>query len=155
MMALLSPRMWLALGLAAALAFSHAFVYRAGLASKQVDWDKSDAVKMAASRAAEQENRRMESLRSAKVIEAQNAQAKRTQSLQASAGAARSELDSLRNSVAAIAADVPRDPGAPGGNTASTAAGLLLECGRAYQELAAAADGHYSDAVTLRQAWPR
>lgn len=155
MMAFMSPRLWLALGLAAVLAFSHAFIYRAGKATVRADWDSAIASQLRASVAAEQENRRMESLRAGKVIEAQNAQTKRTQTLQASAAGARSELDRLRDYVATIPANLPSTAGDAGGNPASAAPGLLAECSRAYQELAAKADGHYSYTLTLQQAWPK
>ncbi|MCY1224804.1 hypothetical protein D9M72_369780 [compost metagenome] len=39
MTALLSPRAWIAIALAAALAFSHFFVYRSGKASVRADFD--------------------------------------------------------------------------------------------------------------------
>ncbi|MGH6625131.1 MAG: hypothetical protein ACRECD_01065 [Burkholderiaceae bacterium] len=38
MMALLSPRLWLAIGLAASLALSHGWMYRAGKAAVRADW---------------------------------------------------------------------------------------------------------------------
>lgn len=155
MMALMNPRVWAAVALAAVLAFTHAFVYRAGKAVVQAERDKDTKEQLRASVVAEQENRRMESLRAAKVIEAQNAQTKRTQTLQASAAGARTELDRLRDAVAAIPADLPGQSGNAAGNPASTPPGLLAECSRAYQELAAKADGHYSDALTLQQAWPK
>lgn len=116
---------------------------------------KASAAQQAQAMAQETENRRMESLRAGKVIEAQNAQAKRTQTLQAAAAGARTESAGLRDDIAAIRASLPSTPGDASGNAASTAAGLLAECAAAYQGLAAAADGHYSDTLTLQQAWPK
>ena len=43
MLALLSPRLWLALALAGALAFSHGFAYKSGKANVRVQWDKERA----------------------------------------------------------------------------------------------------------------
>lgn len=52
--ALLNPRVWIGLALAAALAFSHLFVYRAGRAAIQQKWDIQKAADIAAARQTEQ-----------------------------------------------------------------------------------------------------
>lgn len=155
MMALMNPRLWGVVIAAAILAFLGVFIFRAGAASTQVKWDKADRERTALAAEQEAENRKLEAKRQTNVIEAQNAQAKRTQTLQASAAGARSELDRLRDAVASIPADLPSTAGNAGSNPASAAPGLLAECSRAYQELAAKADGHFSDALTLQQAWPK
>ena len=155
MMALMSPRLWLALGLAAVLVLSHAFIYRTGKASVRADWDAEKLQLQQVAALQEAENRKLEAKRQTNVIEAKNAQAKRTQVLQASAAGARSELDRLRDAVASIPASLPSNPGDAIGHPASAAPGLLADCSRAYQELAAKADGHLSDTLTLQQAWPK
>lgn len=55
MTALLSPKVWIAIALAAALAFSHFFVYRAGKAEVRTAWDEQKLIDLAAARAKEQE----------------------------------------------------------------------------------------------------
>lgn len=55
MTALLSPKFWIAIAIAAALAFSHFFVYRAGKAQVRTAWDEQKLVDLAAARAKEQE----------------------------------------------------------------------------------------------------
>lgn len=55
MTALLNPKFWIAIAIAAALAFSHFFVYRAGKAQVRTAWDEQKLVDLAAARAKEQE----------------------------------------------------------------------------------------------------
>jgi len=43
MFALLSPRLWLAIGLAVALAVSHGMAYKSGRAAVRAEWDKDIA----------------------------------------------------------------------------------------------------------------
>lgn len=70
---------------------------------------------------------------------------------QNAADSARSELDRLRDDIAARDA---KDAGSPGADAAATARALLNQCAARYSELAAKADRHANDAVTLRDAWP-
>lgn len=154
MMALMSPKLWAALILAAVMAFAGVFLYRAGAASVRTQWDAATIQQQALAAAQEDDNRKLESKRQTNVIEAQNAQTKRNQGLQVAAAGARTESDGLRDDLAAIRASLPSTTGDASSNAASAAAGLLAECGAAYQVLAGKADGHYSDALTLRQAWP-
>lgn len=60
MTALLNPRVWLAIGLAAALAFSHFFVYRAGKANVRADFDAYRITQTVALQKAEAANRAKE-----------------------------------------------------------------------------------------------
>lgn len=155
MMAFMSPRLWLALGLAAVLAFTHAFVYRSGKAAVRADWDSAIATQLRASVAAEQETRRMESLRAGKVIEAQNAQAKRTQILQASAAGARTESAGLRNDLARNTSDLSSAAIDACRKYATTANAILGDMAAEGGGMAEKADSHSSDALTLQQAWPK
>lgn len=70
---------------------------------------------------------------------------------QNAADSARSELDRLRLDIAARDAATA---GSPGADAAATARALLAQCAARYSELAAKADRHANDAVTLRDAWP-
>jgi len=60
MTALLSPRVWLAIAIAAALAFSHFFVYRAGKANVRADFDAYRIAQTAALQKADAANRAKE-----------------------------------------------------------------------------------------------
>lgn len=52
MTVLLNPKLWIALAVAAALAFTHAFTYRAGRAAVRTDWDAQKLVDAEARRLA-------------------------------------------------------------------------------------------------------
>lgn len=155
MMAFMSPRLWLALGLAAVLAFTHVLANRAGAARVRGQWDAAIAQQLQQSMAAEQENRRIESARQSKVIEAQNANTKRFQASQAAV--ARRDADSLglRDDLAVIRADVSSATldacRARAATLAAVLADMELEGGR----MAAHAQGHANDALTFEQAWPK
>jgi hypothetical protein len=81
--------------------------------------------------------------------------AKRAQANRLDADGARTELDGLRDAIAARPAD-------PGANTCTTtpartdpARELLAECAAALTDLAATADRLHTDRLTLWDAWPR
>lgn len=70
----------------------------------------------------------------------------------------RTELDRLRNAIRtrpATACTMPDVATATSPAPADTVGDVLGECGAALTELARAADGHASDAVMLRDAWPK
>lgn len=72
----------------------------------------------------------------------------------ANAAAARTERDSLRDTLASARL---RLPGAtPGACTeyATASSGLLDQCAAQYQELARSCDGHVSDVRLMQEAWP-
>jgi len=155
MWALLSPRLWIALAISAALAFTHFAAYRSGKANIRAQWDAAKVVQQAQAAEATRINHAVESARQTKVIEAQNAAQTRNRKLQADALAARSERDRLRDQIATIRSGLPTNTASANASIADTANELLGECGAAYQELAAKADGHASDAMMLLQAWPK
>lgn len=69
----------------------------------------------------------------------------------------RGELDRLRDAIRArphVACTVPDDSTATSAVPADTAGDVLGECAAALADMARAADGHASDAVMLRDAWP-
>jgi len=155
MMALLSPKVWLALALSAILAFAGLFLYRAGAASVRTQWDAAIIQQQAMASAQEADNRRLEAKRQTNVIEAQNAQTKRTQSMQITLANSRAAVDGLRNDLAAITTNLPGPAENASNIAASTIARLFDQCSTAYRDMAGAAQGHYSDTLTLQQAWPR
>ena len=73
----------------------------------------------------------------------------------ASAAAARTERDSLRNTLATASLRLPDASHAACAEYGAAASGLLDQCSAAYQELARQCDGHVSDVRVMRDAWPR
>ena len=70
----------------------------------------------------------------------------------------RTELDRLRDAIRtrpATACPMPDTTTAPSAESADTLGDVLGECGAALADMARAADGHASDAVMLRNAWPK
>lgn len=70
----------------------------------------------------------------------------------------RGELDRLRDAIRtrpAPACPMPDTATATSPKPADTIGDVLGECGTALTELARAADGHASDAVMMRNAWPK
>ncbi len=71
----------------------------------------------------------------------------------AAATAARA-ADGLRRTIANLKAGLPTAPAEACRDTADAALTVFSECAAEVGELAAAADGHASDAQTCRDAWP-
>jgi hypothetical protein len=86
--------------------------------------------------------------------EATHAARQRESALVRSRDAARAESDGLRELSAAAARRLAAAPPAAALEYATTAGELLADCSRDYAGMAAKADGHASDAVMLRDAWP-
>lgn len=78
----------------------------------------------------------------------------RESALVRSRDAARAESDGLRELSAAAARRLAAAPPAAVLKYATAAGELLADCSRDYAGMAAKADGHASDAVMLRNAWP-
>ena len=155
MMALLSPRVWAALVVAAALAFSHFSAYRSGKGTVRAEWDAVKVVQLAAAAKADAENRQIELIRQQTVAKAQNAQTERNKKLQTAAADARAVGAGLRDQLAAINSDLPGYTRDACRRYAATANAVLAELGLEAESLARQADGHASDALTLRDAWPK
>lgn len=151
----MSPRLWLALGLAAVLVFTHFAANRSGAARVRGQWDAAIAQQLQQNLAAEQENRRLETARQSKVIEAQNAQVNRTRVLQAAAAGARAESDGLRGDLARNTADLPSASLTTCRNYAAAANAVLRDMAIEGGGMAEKAGGHASDSLTFEQAWPK
>lgn len=87
--------------------------------------------------------------------EARNAAVKREAALRRDVGAARDAVYGLRGATDRIRRELPGDSAAAAAGAADAAAELLATCAGRYADVAAAADGHAHDALTLQQAWPR
>jgi hypothetical protein len=72
---------------------------------------------------------------------------------QRAADGARSELDRLRDDIAAANRAPASCPASA--DTAATARTLLAQCAARYSELARKADAHASDALTCHSSWPQ
>lgn len=162
MWALLNPRMWLFAGAALLLALSHTMAYKTGKTAVTAKWQAADLQRMAQAADAERENRATESRRSTNVIDAQNAQAKRTQTLALAAASARTESDGLRSDLAAARSELPSRTTDASTDYANAADQLLgaMEAGAARlsqrgADIAAKADGHASDYQTLADGWAK
>ena len=104
---------------------------------------------------ATREARAQESARFKGVQDAQAAAQTRAQVARRDADRARSELDRMRDTLSATRGGVPGESTAACTQRADAAADVLAQCGAAYQDLAAIADRHASDARTLIDAWPK
>ena len=154
-MALLNWRVWAVMGIPISLALMGAGGYRAGSKHVQAKWDAEKVTQLQVAAADEVENRRKESKRQTGVIDAQNAQVKRTAVLQADAASSRATVDSLRYDIRANTASLPSRTDDARSEYAAAAGQLLVECSAAYTEVAGHADGHASDSLMLQQAWPK
>jgi hypothetical protein len=117
MLALLTPRFWIGLAVVGLLAFTHAFVYRAGRAAVRADWDKEKAVQVADALIASEKRRNDEKAlnitnqgitnaylkEKSRLVAAERVTAGRLRDLQAAAGS-----DSRPDSAPLGGADDPR-----------------------------------------------
>jgi hypothetical protein len=135
------------LALAAALAFSHIWVYRHGKQIVRAEWSESVA-------AANIEASRFERARQRGVDEALAAQARRSGILASDARAARNSVVSLRGTLDATEL-MARESHDAATLAVATYRNVFQQCVREYQTLGELADKHSSDALTLRDAWPK
>lgn len=139
----------------AAAVYEHETGITKGRAIVQAQWDAAKLVQAEAAQKAEAANRATESRLKTQVIEAQNENQNRIKKLQLAATAARTESDGLRDDLAAVRSQLPSLAADAVRQYAATATDVLNDCQRNYQELAAKADGHASDALMYQQAWPK
>ncbi|MGJ7613944.1 MULTISPECIES: hypothetical protein [unclassified Variovorax] len=153
---LLNWRAWVAIAIAAALAFSHFTVYRAGRAVVRQQWDRQIAVDAETARKAADANRAIEAQRQTQVLEAQNAAKTREAGLRTDLGRASAERGRLLDAIKrATGGAVPSSSGNAKPQPANPIADVLGACTAEVQELAGAADGHASDVQTLESSWPK
>jgi acyl-CoA reductase-like NAD-dependent aldehyde dehydrogenase len=151
----MSPKLWAAVFLAVVLACSHFLALRTGKAIVRGQWDAQRLVDAETARKAIEANRAKEQALQATLSKAQDDASKREKNLRAAAGAARGERDRLRDAIATATSGLPSDTSSTVLARAATLGGLLNECSAEYSDLAAKADGHSSDAVMLRDGWPK
>lgn len=147
MLALLSPRLWLALALVAGLSFSHFFMYRKGSNAVRSEWLVSVA-------SANEEARRLEQARQSAADAAGRLAAKREAGIRADAVRARNAADGLRDDLSA-ARDYAAQSRAAAEQTARVATGLFGQCTARYLGVAEDAARADSEARELREGWPK
>jgi hypothetical protein len=118
-------------------------------------WDADKLSQANATLKASEAARAAEKALQAKVTKAQDEAKKRETKLAADAATARLINDGLRLDLAAIGRRIPALTRDAVDQYATNSTELLGECSAAYQDMAATADRHASDAMTLQKAWPR
>ena len=113
------------------------------------------AAQIEAVNAATREARATESRRFKEVQDAQANATKRAQVARADSAAARTELDRLRDAIAARPVCLPGDTASASPERTDTAGLVLAECGQALTDLAATADRLHADRMMLLESWPR
>lgn len=144
---LLNWRVWVALALAAVLAFTHLTAYRKGKNDVRTEWLASVAE-------ANAEAARLERARQSRADEAARTAAAHEAALRTSVAAARRDADGLRNDLDA-ANEYAKKSRDAAERTARVATGLLGECSRLLIEDAEAASRADGYARELMQAWPK
>lgn len=142
---LLSPRLWLAIILAAILGLSHFTAYRKGKNDVRMEWTASVA-------AANAEAQRLERARQRNVDDAARAAAARETGLRAAAARAGDAVGRLRDAL--TARRLADDSSGTAVVRAAALGKLLGESASAYRELAERCDRHVNDLRLLLEAWP-
>lgn len=143
---LLNWRVWVALALAGALAFSHFTAYRKGKNDVRTEW-------MASVAAANLDARKLEQRRQDRADEAAKLAAGRSAAIRADADRARVAADGLRGDLDAVRRASAQSLDAATKSVAALS-DVFTDCSRRYHELAEIADRHAADSLTLQKAWP-
>ena len=137
--------------LALALLFIHAYgqtQYKAGQAQVQATWD---AARLAANTAAIKQERENVTRHQTALQERESA----IISARAAAASAAAANHSLRQQLATARSRLATANAATCAHYAEASNAVFAECTAKYTEVAAAADGHATDATALMHAWPR
>lgn len=151
MMALLSPRLWMALAVAIFLAGTHYSVYRSGKHQVRLQWDASIAQQTAAALATSEAARAREQILQATTRKvAHDFQVEKT--LRAAADARASDsLQRLDAALASIASAAGADPAAPARTDDDPRDGIIAECAGALVGLDKAYRGLADQTRALQQ----
>lgn len=155
MLALLSPRLWLAIGLAVILAASHGFAYKSGRAAVRAQWDSEKAIQLKQTLELQSQYRQKEQEHAQRLSDAQQAARKRENLLQSQLATLRVSADSLRDDLSTYRNQLPSASCDAVRKHAAALNDVFSQCAQAIGDLAGKADGHAGDALTLEQAWPR
>lgn len=143
---LLNWRLWLAVALAAGLAFSHFTAYRKGRNAVKAEWVASVAE-------ANQEALRLERARQSRADDAGRLAAARANGQRLDADRARRVAGGLRDDLRA-ADEYAKESRAAAERAAAVLGELLQSCTEEYRGMAQDADRATSEAIELRHAWP-
>ena len=147
MLALLSPRLWIAAALVGALAFSHFTIYRKGKSDVRAEWTAAVA-------AANEESRRLERARQSRADQAAQSAAARSADDRDRAASADRAIARMRDTLDATERNAARSIGAC---TATVAAYRAVHgtCVAEYRSLGQEAAGHASDSLMYQDGWPK
>lgn len=126
-----------------------------GAAHVRGQWDAAKVEQLAAAAEAESTYRQREQSLIQQLQKAQYDAAQREAALRAAADAATDAAGSLRHELTTIRGRLSEATAEACRATAGAALELLGTCADEYRSVAAAADGHASDAKTLSDAWPK
>lgn len=146
MLMLMSWRVWVAIAIAAALAFSHSMAYRKGKFNVQTQWKASIAE-------ANDKAREIERLRQSAADKAAERGTTRQGVIADRSRDAAGASVRLRDAIAARS--VAEESAASASARATLYGNLLTESGDALREMALACERHSSDVRLLLDAWPR
>lgn len=155
MIALINPRIWIAMALVAILSFTHFYVYRAGKANMRASWNAAIVVQQQNLAIAEKASRDREQALQHQKDEAVNAAAKRTQQAEVALAASRRTANSLRDDLAAARAELPRASIESLRARVTALTDVFGECTTEITELAGQADRISVERDTLINAWPK
>lgn len=155
MLALLSPRIWLAIGLAVILAASHGFAYKSGRAAVRAQWDAEKAIQLKQTLELQSQYRQKEQEHAQRLSDAQQSARKRENLLQSQLATLRVSADSLRDDLSTYRSQLPGASCDAVRKHASTLGTVFEQCARRLESVARDAQSYASDALTLEQAWPR
>ena len=126
----------------------HLYQTQLTLATERTSWAQANSMAMIKARQAEASH--TETLNQALLNESTRATQNRI-----AADRARAERDGLRNQIASARSAIPHAAEAAIRAYAAAATDVFDQCTARYIDVAAAADGHASDALMLQQAWPQ
>jgi hypothetical protein len=155
MMALLSPRVWLALACAVFFAGCNFASYRAGKAHTQAAWNIEKLATAAAVLTAADAARTREQALQATVKKAENDSKQRETNLVADTARVAAVTSSLRKQLATARSDLSSASDASARKYAAALSDVFGECTAKYSEVARSADGYASDSLMYQQGWPK
>ena len=142
MLALLSPRLWLAIGLTIALAASHGFAYKSGRAAVRAQWDAEKAVQLKQTLELQSQYRQKEQEHAQRLSDAQQAARKRENLLQSQLATLRISADSLRDYLNTSRGELSGASCDSVRKHSATLTTVFEQCSRRLEEMGRHAQGH-------------
>lgn len=155
MLALLSPRLWLAIGLAVILAVSHGFAYKSGRAAVRAQWDVEKAIQLKQTLELQSQYRQKEQEHAQRLSDAQQAARKRENLLQSQLATLRVSADSLRDDLSTYRSQLPGASCDAVRNYSAALSDVFRECTSRLVDVASEADRASGEVRLLRDSWPK